>query len=226
MTAGGVLNSMLSFVGTNGATPLAGLVQGTFDGALYGTTTSGGAWGYGTVFKMTTNGALTTLASFAGTNGSTPLGTLIQSSDGNFYGTTTSGGNNNQGTIFEVTSNGILTVLLSFSQAYGENPNAGLLQGSDGYLYGASWVGGPADAGTLFRIYPPDQIPSLQINLVGSQVQLSWPAYATGFVLESNPNLGTTNWNAVTDVPATNGTQVFLSEPVTGTNQFYRLRHP
>ncbi len=181
---------------------------------------------YGTVFKMTTNGALTTLASFSGTNGSTPLGTLIQGSDGNFYGTTESGGANNLGTVFEVAPDGTLTVLHSFSQADGENPVTGLLQASDGYLYGTAWVGGPTGEGTIFKIYPPDQIPSLQISLVGGQAQLSWPVSATGFMLESNPNLGTTNWTAVTDAPATNGIQIFLSEPITGTNQFYRLRHP
>ncbi len=226
LTADGVLNSLLSFVGSNGANPAGGLVEGNPDGALYGTTSSGGAWGYGTVFKITTGGTLTTLANFAETNGATPLGALIQGSDGNFYGTTEFGGDNNLGTIFEVTGDGTLTVIHSFSPADGDKPEAGLLQGSDGYLYGTAWAGGSTGEGSIFRIYPPDQIPSLQISFVGGQAQLSWPLSATGFVLESNPQLGTTNWTAVTDTPTTNGVQIVLPEPIGGANLFYRLRHP
>ena len=50
---------------------------------------SGGTNGYGTVFKISTNGALTTLYSFTGGNdGADPNAGLVQGSDGNFYGTT------------------------------------------------------------------------------------------------------------------------------------------
>ncbi len=43
------------------------------DGNFYGTTSGGGSSGYGTVFRMTTNGTLTTLVSFASTNGAKPM---------------------------------------------------------------------------------------------------------------------------------------------------------
>ena len=46
-----------------------------------------GQW-YGTVFKVTTNGTLTTLVSFNGTNGANPNAALTLGNDGNFYGTT------------------------------------------------------------------------------------------------------------------------------------------
>ena len=72
----------------------AGLVQGS-DGNFYGTTYDGGTNGIGTVFKISTNGALTSLYSFGSvqdTNGSNdganPHAGLVQGSDGNFYGTT------------------------------------------------------------------------------------------------------------------------------------------
>ena len=48
----------------------------------------------GTVFKVTTNGTLTTLVSFNGTNGAYPHAGLTLGNDGNFYGTTSQGGSN------------------------------------------------------------------------------------------------------------------------------------
>jgi len=66
--------------------PGTALVQGS-DGNFYGTTTEGGAYGYGTVFKITPSGTLTTLYSLGSTDGQNPNG-LIQAANGNFYGTT------------------------------------------------------------------------------------------------------------------------------------------
>jgi uncharacterized repeat protein (TIGR03803 family) len=78
-------------------------VQGN-DGGLYGTTSYGGTnGGAGTVFRITTNGALTTLYSFTGTyDGSNPDTRLVQGSDGNFYGTTPGGGVGGGGTVFRL----------------------------------------------------------------------------------------------------------------------------
>src|SRR4051794_14329233 len=64
-TPAGILTNMASFFGTNGANPLAGLVQGG-DGKLYGTTQNGGTFNKGTVFSYTIGGALTPLYSFDG----------------------------------------------------------------------------------------------------------------------------------------------------------------
>ena len=71
--------------------------------------------GYGTVFKVTTNGTLTTLVSFNGTNGANPYAALTLGNDGNFYGTTSEGGSSGYGTVFKVTTNGTLTTLVSFN---------------------------------------------------------------------------------------------------------------
>jgi uncharacterized repeat protein (TIGR03803 family) len=87
------------------APPFAKLVQGR-DGHFYGTTYQGGASGYGTVFKITSAGVLTTLHSFNSTNGVTPRAGLVQGSDGDFYGTTYGGGANNFGTVFKITPAG------------------------------------------------------------------------------------------------------------------------
>jgi uncharacterized repeat protein (TIGR03803 family) len=73
---------------TDGANPVAGLVQAT-NGNFYGTTGVGGANNNGTIFEMTAGGTLTTLHSFDNFNdGDEPSAALIQATNGNFYGTT------------------------------------------------------------------------------------------------------------------------------------------
>ena len=93
VTPDGVLTSLVSFNGENGYNPQAPLTSGD-DGNLYGTTANGGTnGGNGTVFKMTTNGVLTSLASFQYLNGLLPRTGVTMAGDGNLYGTTYGGGN-------------------------------------------------------------------------------------------------------------------------------------
>jgi uncharacterized repeat protein (TIGR03803 family) len=148
ISTNGNLTTLYSFTGGNdGANPVGGLVQGS-DGNFYGTTQFGGntnlnfGYGYGTVFKISTNGALTTLYSFSGGNdGAGPNG-LVQASDGNFYGTTQYGGTNGNGTVFKMSATGAYISLYSFTGGNdGGNPN-GLVQGSDGNFYGTTYNGG------------------------------------------------------------------------------------
>ena len=142
------------------------LVQGT-DGNFYGTTYGGGASavGGGTVFEITTTGTFTTLYSFCSltncTDGSSPVGTIIQGSDGNFYGTTAYGGrgvcgDSGCGTIFKITPSGNLTTLYNFcSQANcadGNTPETALLQAADRVLYGTTTQGGANNGGTFFSL--------------------------------------------------------------------------
>jgi uncharacterized repeat protein (TIGR03803 family) len=150
------------------------LVQG-YDGNMYGTTTSGGS-GFGTVFKISTSGALTTLHAFNDTDGNEPSA-LIQGTDGNFYGTTQSGGgescprgSNLCGTIFKITPAGALTTLYLFCSKSnctdGYSPAAALVQGSDGNFYGTTADGGAAGqctigCGTIFRITPTGTLTTL-----------------------------------------------------------------
>jgi uncharacterized repeat protein (TIGR03803 family) len=77
-------------------------MQGT-DGALYGTTFGGGSLGYGTVFKLNTNGTgFTVLLNFDGPTGANPVAGLMQGADGALYGTTVQGGSANVGTVFRL----------------------------------------------------------------------------------------------------------------------------
>src|SRR5215831_3671579 len=163
VTTNGVLTTLISFAGTNGAFPYAGLTLGN-DGNLYGTTGGGGAYtnqygqGAGTVFRVATNGVLTTLVHFADTNGANPRAGLTLGNDGNFYGTTLYGGaytnryGQGAGTVFRVTTNGVLTTLVHFAGTNGANPLAGLTLGNDGNFYGTTLYGGTANDGTVFQV--------------------------------------------------------------------------
>jgi uncharacterized repeat protein (TIGR03803 family) len=163
MTTSGVLTTLVTFKGTNGVNPLDGLTLAP-DGNFYGTTVYGGTnfattninagLGGGTVFRLTTNGLLTTLATFAVTNGQNPHAGLTWGPGGLFYGTTASGGPFGDGTIFSVTTSGTLTMLTNFNNANGNAPTAGLTLGPDGNLYGVTQSGGAHGAGTVFRVTP------------------------------------------------------------------------
>jgi uncharacterized repeat protein (TIGR03803 family) len=159
ITPSGALTTLHSFCSgsgcPDGAGPEAGLVQAA-DGSLYGITVNGGAYGAGTVLKITLSGTLTTLQSFDYTDGSGPYTALVQATDGNFYGTTCCGGANGVGTVFNLTPSGTLTTLYSFCSQSGctdgRYPYGGLIQSSDGNLYGTTTEGGANGDGTIFKI--------------------------------------------------------------------------
>jgi uncharacterized repeat protein (TIGR03803 family) len=161
MTTNGVVTTLASFDGSSGGGyPGAGLAWGP-DGKLYGTTTEGGLYSDGTVFRVTTNGVLATLASFGNLNGYSPLGSLVLGLDGNLYGTTVYGGSNYDGTFFQVTTNGVLTTLASFDYLNGYQPEGTLAQGSDGNFYGTTTWGGAYGMGGAFRATPAGTITGL-----------------------------------------------------------------
>jgi uncharacterized repeat protein (TIGR03803 family) len=105
ITVGGEFTTLYNFCAqhdcTDGATPLAGLIEAT-NGNFYGTTADGGASANGTVFELTPAGKLTTLHSFDGTDGSYPRPGLMQATNGTFYGTTDHGGTYGNGTVFNL----------------------------------------------------------------------------------------------------------------------------
>ncbi|HTZ96333.1 MAG TPA: choice-of-anchor tandem repeat GloVer-containing protein [Terriglobales bacterium] len=170
---GGGLTSIYSFcVQSNcpdGQYPDTVLALGT-DGNLYGTTQNGGTnGGYGTVFKITPSGQLTTLHSFDAADGAAPYGSLVLAADGNFYGTANVGGDYGSGNIFKITPGAQLTVLYSFcSQTNcpdGQYPVGPLIQASDGNIYGTTHAGGNPSCtdgcGTIFKITPEGHFTSL-----------------------------------------------------------------
>ena len=149
------LTTLASFNGTYGEGSKAGLIMDS-SGNLYGTTHGGGTSNEGTIFELAQgSSAITTLASFNGTNGAQPLAGLIMDSSGNLYGTTYEGGASppSDGTVFELAKgSGTITTLASFKGTNGQDPEAGLIMDSSGNLYGTTYEGGPSNDGTVFEL--------------------------------------------------------------------------
>ncbi len=99
----GAKTVLYSFAGgSDGANPVANLVRDAA-GNLYGTTQNGGAFNWGTVFKLDSAGHETVLYSFTGgTDGRNPSACVIVDSAGNLYGTTNTGGIADRGTVFMI----------------------------------------------------------------------------------------------------------------------------
>lgn len=119
---------------------------------LCGMSEVGGTAGWGTIFKINTDGSgFEVLHNFVVTNGAKPQGRLTQTSTA-LYGATYFGGQSNFGLLFKAsTYDNCFTILKHFTGADGRYPAAGLvLQGA--HLYGTTLRGGAHDGGTVFRI--------------------------------------------------------------------------
>jgi uncharacterized repeat protein (TIGR03803 family) len=200
----GILTSLYSFTGGNdGGTPQASLVEGV-DGSFYGTASSGGKNGNGTIFKISPTGKFGNLYSFTnGIDGANPEAALVQGNDGNFYGTTYYGGTNGYGAVFKISSAGSFTPLYSFTGGNdGASPAGALIQASDGSFYGTTSGGGKGRVGVAFRLSVglPEVSPSVSIpidaafgftnGIFGFDVSRS-PASGSGVVIQFSPDLQT-----------------------------------
>jgi uncharacterized repeat protein (TIGR03803 family) len=170
----------------DGSLPYAGLTSS--GSVLYGTTAVGGRSGYGTVFKLNTNGTgYAVLKSFAGNDagdGSSPQAALTLSGSV-LYGTTVYGGSSGEGTVFKVNTNGTGYAVLHnfiYSPADGSLPYAGLTL-SGNVLYGTTAAGGRSGDGTVFKVsttgagyavlhsftnFPDGSVPQAGLTLSGS----------------------------------------------------------
>jgi uncharacterized repeat protein (TIGR03803 family) len=131
------------------------------EGQVWGTTSAGGAYGFGTIFEVTQPKKISVLHNFAGspTEGEFPFA-LIADGQGNFYGTSWAGGEFGSyyagGTVFKLAADGTFTTLYHFCAqsgcADGEYPNQYLIFDGEGNLYGTTWAGGTYDVGTVFEV--------------------------------------------------------------------------
>ncbi len=245
ITSNGILTTLHSVSSyPDGQIPYAGLTLGS-DGKLYGTTSGGGSIGSGTVFQITTNGALTTLVSFDITNGVLPRAALTLGSDGDFYGTTYGGGSNGYGTVFRVTTNGTLASLVAFNGTNGAFPETALTLGSDGNFYGTTFILGASfynSYGTVFRVTTNGTLSTLHsfnAKFTGSTYTNADGFYPNGLTLGNDGSFyGTTFGGASRDggtvfQVTTNGTLTTLYSfgtvvssggiPLDGVNPYARL---
>jgi uncharacterized repeat protein (TIGR03803 family) len=147
----------------DGSDPQATLLRDRA-GDLYGTTTRGGGYGNGTVFKLTTNGTETVLHSFTGgRDGGLPYAGLIGDGKGNLFGTTAVGGfiasycETGCGAVFRLSPDGTETVLHTFTGGNdGSDPASGLIRDGAGNFYGTTRGGGTSNSGTVFELAPDD----------------------------------------------------------------------
>ena len=162
ITARGVITTLAGFYsGDNTAAFPSGVIQAS-DGDLYGTTEYGGDYEFGSVFRISSKYALTTLYSFCGNtdicstdgNGFGGGAELVEA-NGKLYGVTAAGPDRTGvGTVFTITPQGVLTTIYYFVGVDGSGPSAALVQGANSNLYGTTPRGGRGLGGTVFVITP------------------------------------------------------------------------
>jgi uncharacterized repeat protein (TIGR03803 family) len=206
VSASGKERTLYSFTGDmDGAYPFGGVVLDA-KGNLYGTTSGGGTYGKGTVFKVSPSGQESILHSFTGgADGANPYSRLILDAKRNLYGTTFGGGgtgcNGGCGTVFKVTPSGKESVLYSFCQNYpncadGENPVYSLIFDDQGNLYGTTFSGGTDDEGTVFELSAAQSGAWTESVLYSFQGAEDGGGPQAGLVFDAKGNLyGTTSFD-------------------------------
>jgi uncharacterized repeat protein (TIGR03803 family) len=235
-TDGTGFTNLHNFVGgSHGTSTMAGLISS--GNTVYGTTYSGGTGGNGAVFGFNTEelsftnlysfttGKNITIYNVSNSDGAEPFAGLLLCGS-TFYGTTWSGGSNAAGTIFAVNTDGTgFTNLHTFTGGNdGRNPYASLTL-SGKILYGTASDGGSFGYGTVFSL---SFAPQLSIALSGSNVILTWPTNVagfdyTGYTLQCATNPVSPSWNAVSPLPVIVNGQETVTNPISGTQMFYRL---
>jgi uncharacterized repeat protein (TIGR03803 family) len=207
---------------TDGAYPYGGLILS--GGTLYGTTTDGGGANDGTVFAISTNGmGFTNLHVFASSDGDVVHASLVLSGK-TLYGTASEGGLG-KGTVFAINTNGTgFAVLHAFTDTGNdaENPYGAVVYANN-TLFGTAEGGGSSASGTVFSITLPLP-PPLTIIAAGANAILTWPTNIVEFTLESTTNLDPQPvWTTVVPAPVVVGGLNTVTNPLTGTQMFYRL---
>jgi uncharacterized repeat protein (TIGR03803 family) len=203
ITPAGKLTTLYTFCAlancADGAEPIGQLLLG-MDGNFYGVTLNGGTNdpavcandACGTVFKITPQGAMTTLHAFCSqancADGAEPTAGIIQATDGNFYGTTGLGGANNAGTVFKLTPQGVLTTLYSFCSlancADGETPES-IMQACNGTFYGVT-ASTQLARGTVFKITTKGVLSTLHTFCLISDPTCAGGSFPLGVLVQAS----------------------------------------
>jgi uncharacterized repeat protein (TIGR03803 family) len=101
----------------------------------------------------------------------------------------------------------------------GAHPEAGLIL-SGNNVFGTTYYGGGSGEGSIFSI----SLGQLTIILSGGDVILTWPTNAAGLTLQFVTNLvAPVVWNAASPAPVVFNGQNTVTNPISGTQRFYRL---
>lgn len=136
------INSSPTDTNYDGANPTCPLVTAP-DGSFYGATDGGGLHGYGTIYRITPDGAFTVVANIQPSTGYY-VERLLFTSAGELYGVAYSGGTVDGGTLFRLGADGQLEVLYDFGvdpDNNGRMPNC-LVEAPGGVIYGTTTSGG------------------------------------------------------------------------------------
>ncbi|MFZ6052197.1 choice-of-anchor tandem repeat GloVer-containing protein [Halocola ammonii] len=153
--AGDFISVFNHFDGANdGAHPVGSLVQ-TSEGVTYGTTSSGGLYGFGTIFRYAPfDGGFEVVHHFDGVGGATPQGEMVSKGFAGIFGVTKEGGENGDGVLFKYnpwSSSNSFEVLIDFEDVDISNPQGGLVEGDSNYVFGTATSGGDHGSGGVFQ---------------------------------------------------------------------------
>jgi uncharacterized repeat protein (TIGR03803 family) len=224
VSTNGSFDTIYSFNGTTNAVPGTGLVQGD-DGCLYGMTEgneNSSSAGYGTIYRISTNGCFAVVASFNSTNGLYPIGSLVKGTEGEVFGLAQLGGANGGGTVFKLTTHHEIKVIASFDSDTGEWPTE-LTRGQDGNIYGTTTVLGPDEYadGTIFRLVRTPKVCSTISNGI---VSLNWNSFTGGvYQVQYKNSLTDPAWTPLGDqIMATSNCLSFTDSPPAAA-RFYQV---
>jgi|GEM_PF-1798663 len=199
---------LASFTGTNGIAPSSELIAGP-DGDFYGTTTGKSSSNImATVFRVSREGVLQTLATLpplsASFSDNYHLPSLCLDADGSLLGVTPAAGRDGKGTVFRVAATGGLATLASFMANSPTNPEGSLTAGSDGILYGAAPMGGASGVGGYFSITPTGRFTTILHGNTEFRNPQSCPFFASdGHLYATTERGGTYSFGNVLRLPLT-----------------------
>jgi len=206
--------------GTDGAIPNGGVIADA-SGALFGTTTAGGAAGFGTVFRAKGTKEKVLYSFAGGTDGADPQAGLFMDAAGNLYGTTAQGGSAGNGTVFELVAptkkNGPWKeiVLYSFGTGTdGATPVSGVHLDAAGNVFGTTSLGGAYGYGTIFQLTPGSAWKETVLHSFQNADDGAYP-YA-GLISDAAGNL----YGAATQGGTAGGGTVFKLRPSKGSWKF------